>query len=131
MKFFEAIEVCLIDKAAIIDGRASRSEFWWFFLFLGIIDLGIRIIVNFDLEIPLIRVGMNFIVAIFFSIPFICAITRRLHDINRSGWWQLIGITGIGIIVILYWLSKKGTPGPNRFGEDPLQNNSESPLIEG
>jgi uncharacterized membrane protein YhaH (DUF805 family) len=45
---------------------------------------------------------------------------RRLHDGNRSGWWQLIAFTVIGLIPLIYWLIKKGTEGPNRFGEDPV-----------
>ena len=49
-------------------------------------------------------------------LPSIAVATRRLHDINRSGWWQLIVFTGIGAFVLLYWMVKKGDSGSNRFG---------------
>ena len=49
-------------------------------------------------------------------IPGINACTRRLHDVGRSGWWQLLYFTGIGSLVILYWNIKKGTDEPNKFG---------------
>jgi uncharacterized membrane protein YhaH (DUF805 family) len=74
---------------------------------------------------------IHLILNLILVIPYISASIRRLHDVGRSAWWQLASFTGIGVILLLYWSFKKGTPGPNRFGEDPLQNNSESPLIEG
>ncbi len=46
---------------------------------------------------------------------------RRLHDINRSGYWVLIVFTGIGILLLLYWACMKGTDGDNEYGSDPLQ----------
>ena len=51
-------------------------------------------------------------------IPNIALVTRRLHDVGRSGWWYLIVITVIGIIPFLYWVCKKGDTGPNKYGED-------------
>ncbi len=45
---------------------------------------------------------------------------RRLHDIDRTGWWMLLALTGVGLLLLIYWYCKKGTPGPNRFGPDPF-----------
>ena len=45
---------------------------------------------------------------------------RRLHDIDRSGWWVMIPLTIIGIFVLIYWFCKRGDEGENRFGADPL-----------
>jgi uncharacterized membrane protein YhaH (DUF805 family) len=45
---------------------------------------------------------------------------RRLHDLDTSGWWTLVALTGVGAIVLLVWDGSKGTTGPNRFGPDPL-----------
>jgi uncharacterized membrane protein YhaH (DUF805 family) len=45
---------------------------------------------------------------------------RRLHDLDRTGWWLLIVFTIIGVIVLLIWDCIKGTNGPNRYGPDPL-----------
>jgi uncharacterized membrane protein YhaH (DUF805 family) len=60
-----------------------------------------------------------FSLAIF--IPFISVSVRRLHDVNRSGWWLLIELTIIGLLFpILYWFCKKGDEGENRFGPKPI-----------
>ena len=48
--------------------------------------------------------------------PVIAAGSRRLHDINRSGWWQLLILTLIGIIPLIVWLASQGTEQDNRYG---------------
>jgi uncharacterized membrane protein YhaH (DUF805 family) len=148
MTFLESIKTCLTDKYATFSGRASRSEFWWFVLFCMIISLTFDTFFPFDIpvdfmdidkatlpsqysSIELRNMAIHLIVNLILAIPYISVSIRRLHDVGRSAWWQLASFTGIGVILILYWSFKKGTPGPNRFGEDPLQNNNESPLIEG
>ncbi|MCM5554007.1 DUF805 domain-containing protein [Pleomorphomonas sp. NRK KF1] len=74
-------------------GRASRSEFWWAILFLFIVNT----IVSF---IPLL--GAVWTLGIFF--PSIALAARRLHDINRSGWFQLLScLFPIGTIVLIVW----------------------------
>ncbi len=45
---------------------------------------------------------------------------RRLHDIDRSGWWLLLALTGIGIVLLLCWAGQEGVPYDNRFGPNPL-----------
>jgi uncharacterized membrane protein YhaH (DUF805 family) len=50
----------------------------------------------------------------------IAVATRRLHDVNRSGWWQLIAITLIGLIPLIYWLAQPAETTENRFGKNPL-----------
>ena len=57
---------------------------------------------------------------LFSFVAGISLVARRLHDINRSGWWYLIVFTIIGIFVVLYWLCKKGDEEENRFGSNPL-----------
>jgi uncharacterized membrane protein YhaH (DUF805 family) len=54
------------------------------------------------------------------SIAGLSLVARRLHDINRSGWWYLVVFTIIGIFVVLYWLCKKGDEEENQFGPNPL-----------
>ena len=49
-------------------------------------------------------------------LPSLAVSVRRLHDIDRTGWWVLIGLTVIGTIVLIYWACLPGTPGSNRFG---------------
>ena len=52
-------------------------------------------------------------------LPSLAVATRRLHDVDRTGWWMLLVFTGIGIAVLLYWQSQEGTPDRNRFGPNP------------
>jgi uncharacterized membrane protein YhaH (DUF805 family) len=62
--------------------------------------------------------GMIWSIATF--IPLLSVNVRRLHDVNRSGWWLLIELTVIGILLILFWCCKKGDEGENRFGPKPI-----------
>jgi uncharacterized membrane protein YhaH (DUF805 family) len=122
--FLESIKTCLIDKPFTFSGRASRSEYWWFVLFYFLIGFLIDSVLETlfpystaDWVNRLIPLAIDFVILLVLS----SGTCRRLHDINRSGWWQLINfIPVVGWIVSLYWMIKKGTPGPNRFGEDPL-----------
>jgi len=68
-------------------------------------------------KIGMILLGL-FILGII--IPMLAVTVRRLHDMDKSGWWILLGFTGIGALVLLYWYVQRGTTGPNQFGEDPL-----------
>jgi uncharacterized membrane protein YhaH (DUF805 family) len=152
MTFLESIKTCLTDKYATFSGRATRSEFWWFFLFCSLLSTSIFYGFSDSTDIfsappPSSSLGdfskeqlfqeifptfENFVFFLLIIIPSMAVNVRRLHDTNRSGWSLLwTAIPFIGAILVLYWYAKKGTPGPNRFGEDPLQNNNESPLIEG
>ena len=57
---------------------------------------------------------------VFLTIASFAVMVRRLHDVNRSGWWFLIYLTIIGIFVLLYWYVQKGDEADNRYGSDPL-----------
>ena len=93
MSFAQSIITCF-KKYADFKGRASRSEYWWFALFISLFGSylinqveGIwKILTYLGLIIPLMSVG-----------------TRRLHDTGRSGWWQLLQLTGVGIVFLLIW----------------------------
>ncbi len=54
-------------------------------------------------------------------LPSLAVFVRRLHDVNRSGWWYFIALTIVGIIPLLIWLCRAGETGPNRFGDNPLK----------
>jgi uncharacterized membrane protein YhaH (DUF805 family) len=102
-------------------GRASRSAYWWFVLF-DFIALVVLEIVVFGLAAA-VRVGaVNALLFVIFGIAVIylalvgLALTiRRLHDIDRTGWWVLIGLVPFGGIVLLVFSLLEGTPGPNRY----------------
>jgi uncharacterized membrane protein YhaH (DUF805 family) len=95
MTFIDAIGVCF-KKYADFNGCASRSEFWWWFLFTLIVTLVFRL-VSYHLA------GVFSLVTL---LPSIAVGVRRLHDTNRSGWWELLYfIPVIGwIILIVFWV---------------------------
>ena len=89
----------LKNKYADFNGRATRSEYWYFVLFYILISIVAQIIDTFVIN-PLLgatssQAGTGGILQILFVlavlIPFVAVAIRRLHDTNRSGWWFLIG----------------------------------------
>ena len=99
-------------------GRAQRSAYWWWTLFVILADIAARVldvIIFSGLFTPL-----SLITSLALLLPGIAVAVRRLHDLDRTGWWLLIAFTGIGIILLLVWDCMKGTTGNNRFGPDPL-----------
>ena len=108
MSFGDAISTCF-SKYVTFSGTASRSEFWWFYLFTVIVTFAVVIILAFvnpdGLQTNLM---IQNLVSIDLSIPVIAAGTRRLHEIGKSGWWQLIVLTGIGAILLIVWWCKEG-----------------------
>jgi len=100
-------------------GRASRAEFWLFTLFVilfGIVTVTIDVALGFADEGALVFTGL---LSITHVIPSLAVSVRRLHDTDKSGWWLLIGLTGIGQIVLFVFYLLASTDGPNRFGPDP------------
>lgn len=98
------------------NGRARRAEFWWFVLVFIIIDIVLGVIQSV-LHMGALLTGL-FALALF--LPNLGVAVRRLHDINRSGWWILIGLVPIvGWILLIYWYAQPGTAGANPFGADP------------
>jgi uncharacterized membrane protein YhaH (DUF805 family) len=114
MTFTESVSVCF-KKYFVFEGRASRSEYWWFQLIVSPSYLISTILEN---EISYFFLG----VTLFTLIPAISAGVRRLHDTNRSGFFLLISfIPFIGGLVLLFFLIPEGTKGKNKFGPDPLK----------
>ena len=108
MNFQTSIQTCF-KKYAQFTGRASRSEFWFFALFGLIGGLITAVIDTMLLGYPFEDYGpINIIFQIAIFIPCLAVGARRLHDINRSGWWQLIALTIIGIILLIIWWATVG-----------------------
>ena len=115
MDFMTAVKTCL-NKYFTIEGRASRSEYWWFYLFILIIII-LANVIDIAIELPL----FNLIATLAILAPFICVAIRRMHDKDKSGWWLLIiFVPLLGALYILYLFVTRGTQGDNRFGPDPL-----------
>mgnify|MGYP003387507804 CR=1 FL=1 len=117
MDFGQAIKAGFSNYVTF-SGRASRSEYWYWVLFVIIVSVVTSIIDGF---ISSSQIGpLNALWSLGTLLPGLAVAIRRLHDIDRTGWWVLLAFTGIGIFVLIYWFCKKGTAGPNRFGSDPL-----------
>ena len=116
MDFATSIKTCF-SKYAVFSGRASRSEYWWFALFGfigGIVTLVIDVmILGYSSE----SYGpTNIIFSVVTFLPYLSVGARRLHDINKSGWWQLIVLTVIGIILLIIWWATVGKSKKNPHG---------------
>lgn len=101
MDFGEAIKVCF-NKFADFNGRARRSEFWWFQLFAYLVSS--------------VTCGIG---ALVLLIPLLAVTSRRLHDTGHSGWWQLIQLIPFGFILIIIWGVQDSDPGHNEYGPNP------------
>jgi len=107
MTFSESVNACL-SKSFDAKGRASRSEFWWFYLFNTVTYI-------FTQVASTITTGtLSTVLAWSWLALFpaeISAGIRRMHDVDRSGWFYLIPIYNIVLLVEI------GTAGPNRYGD--------------
>jgi uncharacterized membrane protein YhaH (DUF805 family) len=101
------------------EGRAARSEYWYWVLFNVIVSVVATLIDKFVFPGSGLS-PVNTIAMLALLIPSLTVGARRLHDIGRTGWWLLLGLTIIGGLVLLYWFIQKGTDGPNQHGPDPL-----------
>jgi hypothetical protein len=109
--FGEAIRRNLLGGPWPLRGRASRSEFWFFTLFCTLVNITCAVVPGDLLDLPLVELAVWIFLAIMHTIVFV----RRLHDVDRSGWWLLLAFTSIGGIPLLVWSLRRGDPAPNRF----------------
>ncbi len=115
-------------KTGQISGRSSRSELWCFRLFIAFLFLFYMLLVSMlsqlggayseiteSLKLAFCLWG------IFLAVSDTCLLIRRLHDVNRSGWWiLLVCVPYVGPIILIYWMCKRSDEGDNRFGPQPL-----------
>ena len=110
MNFTKSIEVCF-NKFANFEGRARKSEFWWFQLFCIIVQI-VGTIIDALLGYAELFVWIGYIIVL---LPSLAVGARRLHDTGRSGWWQLLVLTIIGVIVLIVWWVADGDKKKNKF----------------
>ena len=112
-----SIKTCF-SKYATFSGRASRSEFWLFqlFTFLGSIATLIIDVMILGFSLDDASSPTNLIFLLIVMIPSVAVGCRRLHDLNKSGWWQLLYLTIIGIILLTIWWATQGENKKNKFG---------------
>ena len=111
-----------LKKYAVFSGRARRSEYWFFTLFnfiFMLVAMGLDNLLNFTfMELPYGFLYFGY--ALLMIIPGISVFVRRMHDINKSGWWYFIALIPIiGGIWLLVLCPTEGTHGDNEYGPDP------------
>ena len=107
----------VLQKYAVFSGRARRKEFWMFMLFDIIIFIALIVI---DGVLGLATPFLVSLYALATFLPWLGVMVRRLHDIDKSGWWILVGfIPAIGGLILLLFLVREGKSEGNRFGDDP------------
>lgn len=113
MTFTDAIQTCF-SKYADFDGRASRSEYWYFVLFIVLTSIVLSIIGR--------ATGLGLAATVFSLVtlvPSLAAGARRLHDSNRSGWLLLLSLIPlVGWIIVLVFLVQEPRD-PNQYGTAP------------
>ncbi|MBO7410707.1 MAG: DUF805 domain-containing protein [Ottowia sp.] len=139
VELFDAIRICLKEKYATFSGRASRSEFWFFQLFLFLLTVVAQIILTiffflhfasaaasardandaaFAMVDPMfegtrffIAFGIAALVMLALALPEMAVTARRLHDTGRSGWWLLLPVVPyLGFFAFTMW-GWAGAPG--------------------
>ena len=118
MNFSQSIAYCFSNYFNF-NGRASRSEFWWFELFAVLLSV-VGNVWDASMGDTSGNGIMYWIAVLATFFPIIAVTSRRLHDLNKSGWWQLIAITVIGLIPLIIWWATKGENKKNQYGK-PLK----------
>lgn len=137
MGFTQAVRSCF-SKSFSWKGRAPRSEYWWFVLFLCVGAPTALVLDNLlGINFPMQTVTMDgavigtstygtpgyiyFLFLLIYALPYSSVLVRRFHDKNKSGWWCWISLVPlVGFILVLVWLCQRGTVGKNDYGPDPL-----------
>ncbi len=119
MRFFSLA----LRRYAVFSGRAQRAEFWYFVLYAVLIEL---VLFGVDKSMGWVDSSGEYgflsmsVAGVLLLVPSISVATRRLHDIGKSGWWQLITLIPVlGILVLMYWCALDGQEGSNAYGDNP------------
>ena len=108
------VEICF-KKFSVFEGRARKSEFWWFQLFCVLAQVTGALL---DYLLGYSENGaFEWVAYIIILLPSLAVGARRLHDTGRSGWWQLLYLTIIGIIILIVWWVADGDKKNNKFGQ--------------
>jgi uncharacterized membrane protein YhaH (DUF805 family) len=114
--------LAVLKKYAVFSGRARRKEYWMFYLFNMIFAFA-AIILDMILGTASDRIGYGFFYMIYMLAVFLPSLglsVRRLHDVEKSGWFFLIGLIPlIGAIWLFVLTCTNGTVGINKYGPDP------------
>ncbi len=111
------------NQYADFQGRTTRKEYWMFILVYVLIYIPLAIVTEMlNLQI----IGFVFSLAVI--VPSIAIAARRLHDIGKSGWWQLISLIPlVGTIILIVWLATK-SEGDNTYGSSSVAQDGVPPV---
>ena len=127
MNFLEAVKSYFV-RWNDFKGRSSRSEYWWAILFTNIANIVLNMLLTTlqqsESVITLVLLLLILGLLLFMLVGIFSLIARRLHDINKSGWWYLLVFTIVGIIPVLYWFCQAGDEADNEYGSNPLNNSA-------
>jgi len=117
--------ISVLKKYAVFNGRARRAEYWYFVLFTTLISFILGVVEAFGLVGPVVAFCENIfgvpgrggmlanMYELIVVIPYVAVSIRRMHDVNKSGWFILVPIYNLVLAV------KDGTDGKNKYGQDP------------
>ena len=134
LTFMESVQTCLQRRYAGFRGRARRSEYWWFALFMflvaGVVEtiavyLSLATSTDGSMSIAgIAALSLAGLVMLALLLPAIAVAVRRLHDLGWSGWWYLTILIpivgGLAALAMLIAFMMRGNDGPNKYGPDPL-----------
>ena len=111
--FQEALRSAIVENYCNFEGRASRSQYWWYVLFTALLGFLIGIIFGEETTGNIIQ-G---IVTLALLLPGLGLAVRRLHDIGKSGWWIFLAfIPLVGAIILIVWFCQNSQMFPNQYG---------------
>ena len=116
VNFGQAIVLFFINYIEF-SGRSSAGAYWYFALWSILLAILFAVL---DSTLDLVDKYLNFsnTLSLITLVPSISLSIRRLHDINRSGWWFLLSFTVVGLIPIIYWACQRGDRAENDYGPD-------------
>ncbi|MCO3171142.1 DUF805 domain-containing protein [Pseudomonas aeruginosa] len=107
---------CVKEHYFDFNGRARRKEYWMFTLVNIIISVALSVVLGLISE-KLLPIANLYSLAVL--LPALGVTARRLHDINKSGWWMLIALIPIVGLYLIYLLAKDSDAGQNQYGQNP------------
>ncbi|MBV7257692.1 DUF805 domain-containing protein [Pacificimonas sp. WHA3] len=117
-----------LKRYADFNGRSRRKEYWMFLLGYIVVYVVLGLLTGgFGTDPNVVGSMLLLIFSLGLLIPSLAVGVRRLHDLDKSGWFLLIGIIPIiGSLILLYFFVQDGTPGPNKYGPNPKGPDNEA-----
>ena len=112
--------VLFFRNYAKFSGRSSRSAYWFWALWSVIVVFFIEILRSGSEEPGIVDI-IDLVWSLAILVPSFAISARRLHDVGRSGWWQLIVLTIVGIIPLFIWFVRAGDSDTNKYGDNVEQ----------